>query len=305
MISDNIKPSRQKETISDTNATGANSDTNATNNASSPMRSPSTSQPVLPQAADTAASTGTKPWLVLSHVHKQYSNAVSPVLQDVSLEIGQGEFCCILGKSGCGKSTLLRCIAGFEPFTGQISLEGKVQSKPNPDSIMVFQDFNQLFAWKTVRQNMLCAIKYNDRVTNKEESVALGYQLLKMVGLESYLDYYPHQLSGGMKQRAAIARALALRPKIMLMDEPFASLDAITRKHLQQELISLTAQTGTTVLFVTHNIQEALTLGDRLLVLAQGGQVVFNEPNSLPRPVKPSTPGFSEVWNQLSAMLDQ
>ena len=246
-----------------------------------------------------------KPLLVLSHIHKQYHDATSAVLQDVSLEIAPGEFCCILGKSGCGKSTLLRCIAGFEPYQGEVSLEGKTCSKPSPDIIMVFQDFNQLFAWKTVRQNMLCAIKYNERVTQKDEAEALGYQLLEMVGLKDYLDYYPHQLSGGMKQRAAIARALALRPKVMLMDEPFASLDAITRKHLQRELISLTAKTGTTVLFVTHNIQEALTLGDRLIVLAQGGQVVLNEENMLPRPVLPSTPGFSEVWNRLSAMLDR
>ena len=224
-----------------------------------------------------------KPLLVLSHIHKQYHDATSAVLQDVSLNIAPGEFCCILGKSGCGKSTLLRCIAGFEPYQGVVSLEGKTCSKPGPDIIMVFQDFNQLFAWKTVRQNMQCAIKYNERVTQKAEAEALGYQLLDMVGLKDYLDYYPHQLSGGMKQRAAIARALALRPKVMLMDEPFASLDAITRKH----------------------IQEALTLGDRLIVLAQGGQVVLNEENTLPRPVLPSTPGFSEVWNRLSAMLDR
>ena len=108
-----------------------------------------------------------KPLLVLSHIHKQYHDATSAVLQDVSLEIAPGEFCCILGKSGCGKSTLLRCIAGFEPYQGEVSLEGKTCSKPGPDIIMVFQDFNQLFAWKTVRQNMLCAIKYNERVTQK------------------------------------------------------------------------------------------------------------------------------------------
>lgn len=243
--------------------------------------------------------------LVLTHVHKQFRDASTAVLQDVNISIAAGEFCCILGKSGCGKSTLLRCIAGFEAYEGQISLAGQPHVKPGPDIIMVFQDFNQLFAWKTVRQNLLCAIKYNESVSEKEESIALGYQLLEMAGLKDYLDYYPHQLSGGMKQRAAIARALALRPKVMLMDEPFASLDAITRNHLQRELLSLTAKTGTTVLFVTHNIQEALILGNRLIVLAPGGRVVLNEKNSLPRPVLPSMPGFSELWNRLSAMLEQ
>lgn len=261
-------------------------------------------QPAPTEQASTK-QTPTTPWLVIDHVHKQYPDAPTAVLQDVSLHIAQGEFCCILGKSGCGKSTLLRCIAGFEPYEGTVSLAGTVHKSAGPDIIMVFQDFNQLFAWQTVRQNLLCAIKYNEQVQDKPGSIELGYTLLEKVGLKDYLDYYPHQLSGGMKQRAAIARALALRPKVMLMDEPFASLDAITRKHLQRELSALTAQTGTTVLFVTHNIQEALTLGDRLLVLAQGGTVVYNQKNTLPRPVLPSTPGFSEVWNQLSSMLDR
>lgn len=243
-------------------------------------------------------------FLSIKALSKCYHDSSTPVLENVSLNLEQGEFCCILGKSGCGKSTLLRCIAGFEDYTGKVLLAGKQMLKPGPDIIMVFQDFNQLFAWKTVQENMLCAIKYNSHITDKKQSIELGYQLLEIVGLKNYLDYYPHQLSGGMKQRAAIARALALQPKVMLMDEPFASLDAITRKHLQKELMTLVQKTHTTVLFVTHNIQEAMALGDRLLVFAQKGRIVYNRKNQLQKPVVPSTKGFSEVWNQLSALLD-
>lgn len=242
--------------------------------------------------------TGEYPLLEVKRLHKSFESdtgAPRDILHDVCLTVRRHDFLCILGPSGCGKTTLLRCIAGFEEYSGVITLEGQVVTRPDMDRFMIFQDFNQLFPWKTVWQNLCFPLKMS-RQYAKDEISAIAQEALRKVNLQDYGGYYPHQLSGGMKQRAALARALALRPKVVLMDEPFASLDAITRKHLQDELLHLWRENAMTVLFVTHNIEEALTMGNRMMVLSSHGAIQMDEAIRLPKPVLPSTPGYGELW---------
>jgi len=245
-----------------------------------------------------------KEMLRVEHLTKAYgsSNGSNVVLNDLSLTVRENEFVCILGPSGCGKSTLLRCVAGFEQYEGSIECDGRVVSKPSTDRIMVFQDYNQLFPWKTVEKN----VQYPLRVMglrDKEALRAKSDEALKKVGLDGYQKYYPHELSGGMKQRAAIAKALALKPKVILMDEPFAALDAITRNRLQAELYRIYSEEKMTVIFITHNIQEALTLGTRLILMGSRGHIAIDEKNPLTKPVTPSTEGYSAVWDRFSKAL--
>lgn len=213
------------------------------------------------------------PLLEIKNLTKQYDNQTigqSAILKDLNLSVNAEDFLCILGPSGCGKTTLLRCVAGFECFEGAVLVEGRPTSRSGADRIVVFQDFNQLFPWKTVGRNVEDPLKIQGiRDRAKRQVIADTY--LEMVGLLHYRDYYPHQLSGGMKQRVAIAKALALRPKIILMDEPFASLDAMTRKNIQAELLRIKEKEEMTVIFITHNIQEAIMLGTRILVMGRGG----------------------------------
>src|SRR3954453_16052788 len=186
----------------------------------------------------------------------------------VSFEIRRGEKVILLGPSGCGKSTLLKAVAGFiEPAEGMISLTGRDNLDPGPDRAVVFQEFDQLFPWRTVLDN----VAYPLRVTGRGKKVAAetAGRYVQMMGLAHAVQRFPHQLSGGMKQRVAIARALALEPLMLLMDEPFGSLDAQTRSRLQRELNEIATRTNVTILFVTHSIQEALVLGDRVVVLGQ------------------------------------
>ena len=245
------------------------------------------------------------PLLKVEHLQKTYAddvNAPRDILRDVSLTVRQHDFLCILGPSGCGKTTLLRCIAGFEEYSGAITLEGKAVTRPDLNRFMVFQDFNQLFPWKTVRQNICFPLKMSQRYAG-EEIAQIAQDALQKVSLPEYGDYYPHQLSGGMKQRVALARALALRPKVVLMDEPFASLDAITRKNLQDELLKLWRENDMTVIFVTHNIQEGITIGNRMMVFSSRGAVQMDEPIRLTKPVLPSTPGYGELWDRYHQAL--
>ncbi len=225
------------------------------------------------------------------------------VLENVSLTISEREFLCILGPSGCGKTTLLRCIAGFEKYTGSIYVDGEMKTEPGTDRIMVFQDFNQLFPWKTVEGNIQYPLKLQG-IRDKAKLKELSDSALKKVKLEGYSHYYPYQLSGGMKQRVAIAKALALKPKIVLMDEPFAALDAMTRRSLQNELLKIAEQEPCTFIFITHNIQEAIILGKRILVMAKGGRIVIDEENNLPKPVSPASEGYGALWQQLRDALE-
>ncbi len=224
------------------------------------------------------------------------------VIDDLSLEVAQGEFLCILGPSGCGKTTLLRCIAGFERCTGRIMVNGREITGPGTDRIMVFQDFNQLFPWLTVEKNIQFALK-RQGLRDRAQLEAITADVLKKVKMDGHERDYPYQLSGGMKQRVAIARALALKPAIILMDEPFAALDAITRNTLQQEVLAISRQENCTFIFITHNIQEGIVLGTRLMLMQPGGKIAIDTQNPIARPVSPSSPGYGALWDRLYAAL--
>jgi len=226
------------------------------------------------------------------------------VLHDVNLEVDRNEFVCVLGPSGCGKTTLLRCIAGFEGFEGSVLVNGVERNKPGTDRIMVFQDFNQLFPWKTVEKNIQYPLKLQG-IRDKAELKQRTKEVLSKVKLSGHEKYYPYQLSGGMKQRVAIAKALSLKPEIILMDEPFAALDAMTRNELQGELLRISMEEKCTFIFITHNIQEAIVLGTRIIVLAEGGRIVVDEKNMIARPVTPASEGYGATWERLHSALYQ
>jgi NitT/TauT family transport system ATP-binding protein len=186
----------------------------------------------------------------------------------VSFDVFDTDRFVLLGPSGCGKSTLLKAAAGFvTPRSGQIRLDGATLTDPGPDRIVVFQEFDQLPPWKTVKANVMFPLRASRLMPRKQaEERAMHY--LDKVGLASFADAYPHTLSGGMKQRVAIARALAMQPRVLLMDEPFAALDALTRRRMQEELLALWDEFRFTLLFVTHSIEEALVVGNRILLLS-------------------------------------
>lgn len=242
--------------------------------------------------------------LTVKNITKKYKNNEKVILADFSLELNQREFLCILGPSGCGKTTLLRCIAGFEDYEGEICIDGRTVKKPDMDRILVFQNFDQLLPWKTVIGNIEYAIKQKGGY-NREQRRQKAEEALKKVGLEKSVHLYPYQLSGGMKQRVAIARALVLQPKVILMDEPFASLDAMTRRKLQNELLNKFQSENVSVIFITHNIQEALILGNRILVMASDGTICDCLVNDLKRPVTPETENYSFYWSRLLQALGQ
>ncbi|UHC16306.1 ABC transporter ATP-binding protein [Methylobacterium currus] len=200
----------------------------------------------------------------------------------VDFEVMPGDRYILLGPSGCGKSTLLKAIGGYmTPVEGEIRLKGRKVTEPGPDRMMVFQEFDQLLPWKTVKQNVAFALTASGRTTGAEAADrAMAY--IEKVGLAKFADSFPHMLSGGMKQRVAIARGMAMEPDILLMDEPFAALDALTRRKMQDELLRLWDDTRFTVLFVTHSIEEAIKVGTRILLLSPHPGQVKAELNSLP-----------------------
>ncbi len=204
-------------------------------------------------------------------------------VDQASLEIPPGEFVCILGPSGCGKSTLLNAVAGYvAPTAGSISVDGDAIDKPGPDRGMVFQQYS-LFPWKTIREN----VAFGPLRTGKTRSTALSTAntFLSMVGLSAFAGRYPEELSGGMKQRVGIARALANYPRVLLMDEPFGALDAQTRAMMQESLLSIWAEFRNTVLFVTHDIDEAVFLADRVVIMsAAPGKIIADLTVPLDRP---------------------
>ena len=198
----------------------------------------------------------------------------------VSFDVHRGDRFVLLGPSGCGKSSLLKAAAGFiAPAAGGIELAGKPVRGPGPDRVVVFQEFDQLPPWKTVKQNVMFPLRASGRLGRREaEQRALHW--IDKVGLSFFADAFPHTLSGGMKQRVAIARALAMQPDILLMDEPFAALDALTRRKMQEELQQLWEELRFTLLFVTHSIEEALVVGNRILLLSPHPGRVRAEINS-------------------------
>lgn len=205
---------------------------------------------------------------------------------DTTLEMQPGEFVCILGPSGCGKSTLLNSIAGYvKPTSGQVRVDGKKITGPGPDRGMVFQQYS-LFPWKTIRENVAFGPKVGGATAAAAESVANTF--LNMVGLTKFADRYPAELSGGMQQRVGIARALANYPSVLLMDEPFGALDAQTRLMMQESLLGIWTEFRTTVVFVTHDVDEAVFLADRILVMsAAPGRIIEDMTVDLGRPRDP------------------
>jgi NitT/TauT family transport system ATP-binding protein len=216
------------------------------------------------------------PVLSLNNVTLRYRTDASIVTAayGVSFDVYRGDRFILLGASGCGKSSLLKAVGGFlKPAAGEIRLEGRIVNAPGPDRMMVFQEFDQLLPWKTILQNVAYPMQKSKRWSSAE-AVERAKLFTAKVGLEKFGNAYPHTLSGGMKQRVAIARALAMEPKILLMDEPFAALDALTRRKMQDDLLELWSDTRSTILFVTHSIEEAVVVGSRILVLTpHPGQV--------------------------------
>ncbi len=212
-------------------------------------------------------------------LHKTRDHLVTAT-REVSFDVHDGERFVLLGPSGCGKSTLLKGVGGFiKPAAGSIELKGRPVRDAGPDRMMVFQEFDQLLPWKTVRQNILFPMRETKRFSCVEaEERATAY--IDKVRLTPFADAYPHTLSGGMKQRAAIARAMAMEPDILLMDEPFAALDALTRRKMQEELLALWDEVRFTLVFVTHSIEEALVVGNRIGLLSPHPGRVRAEINS-------------------------
>ncbi|MDE6312750.1 MAG: ABC transporter ATP-binding protein [Lachnospiraceae bacterium] len=243
--------------------------------------------------------------LEIKHLKKAfYDNGFEEeIVADFNLQVEKNEFLCILGPSGCGKTTLLRCIAGFEKYQGEILVNGQLKKEPGVDRIMVFQDFNQLFPWKTVEKNIQYPLKQQG-IRDKKELDRITAEYLAKVNLNGIQKKYPHQLSGGMKQRVAIAKALALKPQIILMDEPFAALDAMTRNKLLAEVLLISQNEDCTFIFITHNIQEAIVLGSRVMVLASKGEVKIDEKNTIEKPVTPASEGYGNLWKRLHDALE-
>jgi NitT/TauT family transport system ATP-binding protein len=220
--------------------------------------------------------------LAIDHVSLEYRSRerIVRATHEVSFDVYGADRFVLLGPSGCGKSTLLKAIAGFiEPVSGSISLAGQPVRGPGADRVVVFQEFDQLPPWKTVVENVAFPLRIAKKL-RRAEALERALHYLDKVGLSAFADAYPHTLSGGMKQRVAIARALAMQPRVLLMDEPFAALDALTRRKMQEELLQLWDEVRFTLLFVTHSIEEALVIGNRILLLSPHPGRVRAEINS-------------------------
>jgi NitT/TauT family transport system ATP-binding protein len=222
----------------------------------------------------------------LRNITLEYNSADTPVLalHDVSFSVEPSEFLCVVGQSGCGKTTMLNIAAGFlEPTNGTILIGGKAVTGKGLDRGVVFQDFAQLFPWRTAQRNVEFGLEMKGLPKAEREETALRF--LRLVNLEKFARSYPHELSGGMQQRVAIARALAYNPAVLLMDEPFAALDALTREEMQRFLVDVWRETKKTVIYVTHNVAEAVYLADRVIVFSpHPGTVKAQIKISLSRP---------------------
>lgn len=224
------------------------------------------------------------PFLLIEDVGKSYPtrNGDYVVLKDVNLTVKQGEFICVIGHSGCGKSTLLNMVSGFnQPSEGKVLLENQPIIKPGPDRMVVFQNY-ALLPWRTVFDNVYIAVHAVYPQKSQQEKRAIVKEHLALVGLSEAADKKPPQISGGMKQRVSIARALAIRPRVLVLDEPFGALDAITKEELQEELLQIWNDHRCTVLMITHDIDEALFLCDRLVMMTNGPAASIGEVIEIP-----------------------
>ena len=261
----------------------------------------------MPDSAMTTTSSSTKrslPVLSVNHLEKNFSmgERTTQALHDVNLNINKGEFVCLIGASGCGKSTLLRILAGFETASsGVVNMYGMPITGPGPERGMVFQDF-ALFPWLSVRENI--AFGPHQRSLPKAKLDKISGYYMDMVGLTKFADFYPGQLSGGMKQRVAIARVLANDCEVLLMDEPFGALDALTREKLQQDLLEIWERTKLTIIFVTHSVEEAVLLSDRVVVMTAGpGRIEDDVKLALDRPRDIVSTEFNQVRRDITRML--
>ncbi|MES2261429.1 MAG: ABC transporter ATP-binding protein [Pseudomonadota bacterium] len=242
--------------------------------------------------------------IVISKVSKVFRSAERELvaLKDIELQIPQGQFVCLLGPSGCGKSTLLNAVAGFAlPSSGTITADGQIVTAPGPERGMVFQEY-ALFPWMTVADNVAFGLQIKGMP--KAQIDATVTRLLQMLSLNDFKHRYPKDLSGGMRQRVAIARVLALDSPIMLMDEPFGALDALTRRNLQDELLRIWAELKKTIIFVTHSIEEAIYLADRIVVMTyRPGTVKRDLLVELPRLRDPAAPEFNALKRELGQLV--
>jgi NitT/TauT family transport system ATP-binding protein len=256
--------------------------------------------------APTKPAPNAAPLVVVDDVTLQYKTAQHLVTATwkVGFEVFASDRYVLLGPSGCGKTTLLKAIGGFmAPVAGSITLAGRRIERPGPDRMMVFQEFDQLLPWRTVLGNVLFPLLVNKRMPRRaaEEHAR---SLLAKVNLAKFENVHPHMLSGGMKQRVAIARALAMEPAVLLMDEPFAALDALTRRKMQEELVALWEEVRFTVIFVTHSIEEALLIGNRILVLSPHPGRVKAELNAGHLgPADVDTPAFQKLARRIHDLL--
>jgi NitT/TauT family transport system ATP-binding protein len=251
------------------------------------------------------ASSRASDYLLVDGLEKRFSSHGRAAFTEIGFSVRQGEFVALVGPSGCGKSTLLHILSGLSaPTRGAVVLDGQPVRGPRPEMMFVFQQYTKsIFPWKTVLQNVMLALKYQSDAPRGELEQICRRQL-DLVGLGRYPDYYPYQLSGGMQQRVAIARALARRPRVLLMDEPFSALDAMMRVELQDLLLNLWADLGLTILFVTHDLDEALYLAQRVIMLgASPGRVVEDVPVPLAYPRRQmetrSEPAYLHLREQL------
>ncbi|MBE9195846.1 ATP-binding cassette domain-containing protein [Synechocystis sp. LEGE 06083] len=243
-----------------------------------------TLNPNRPMSTPTPLDGPTSPFLTIENVSKVYPTAKGPytVLENVNLTVDEGEFICVIGHSGCGKSTLLNMVSGFaNPTEGSVQVGGKTISEPGPDRMVVFQNY-ALLPWLTALENVYIAVDAVHPKKTEAEKRAIAKDHLAMVGLIDAMDKKPGQISGGMKQRVSIARALAIRPEVLILDEPFGALDAITKEELQEELLQIWNDHRCTVLMITHDIDEALFLSDRLVMMTNGPHANIGEIMTIP-----------------------
>ena len=254
----------------------------------------------------TKSSTSTDIAIEITRVSKQFHDGeggVVEALRSTSLDIKQGDFVAVVGPSGCGKSTLLNMLGGFDtPSSGSILVDNEPIQGPDIERGMVFQDY-ALFPWLSVLDNVMFGLR---KTHSKEDARATAMKWLDLVGLKDFAKKHPKHLSGGMKQRVAIARTFATDPKVILMDEPFGALDALTRRFLQQELLKIWSEHRKTVVFITHSVQEAVYLANRVVVMtARPGRVKLDQENDLPYPRKITAPEFRDIETRVFEALDE